>query len=500
MNWKIFELKYDKKEQWAFEEMSYLLFCAELKNRIGLFRYKNQTGIETEPIEKDGMYCGFQSKYYTTSISANKEDIIDSIRKAKSKNDELNEIYFYINKELSESTKKDKKQPQYQKEIEEAAHSVGINVEWRVPSHIEFQLTSPENKYIHDIFFSLDSNEGNLLDEVVKHNENILQAIQTKIPFRKKQIKIDRTSIIKDIIDASQNKQNVIISGEGGSGKTVILKEFYDISCSKMPICIFKATELNVSHINDLFKFDHNFSLTQFIDAYNDEAVKIFVIDSAEKLTEITNNDILNLLIQRLKDAGWKMIFTTRYAYLNDLIFHIKENYHLQYEVKDIPLISIEELKSISKKSDFALPENKKFSGRLRNLFYLSEYIQYYPNIDKKGSFRNFIDLLWKKRVQNNLIQKNNLHIQREKCIIYIAKKRCETGRFYIKAEGLPQNALFQLKQDEIIGYDEIHDGYFITHDIYEEWTLDKIVSRNYANYIDTKQFFEELGNSLPIR
>lgn len=53
MNWKAFGLKYDKRETWAFEQMSYLLFCAEFNNRIGLFRYKNQTGIETEPIEKD---------------------------------------------------------------------------------------------------------------------------------------------------------------------------------------------------------------------------------------------------------------------------------------------------------------------------------------------------------------------------------------------------------------------------------------------------------------
>jgi len=92
------------------------------------------------------------------------------------------------------------------------------------------------------------------------------------------------------------------------------------------------------------------------------------------------------------------------------------------------------------------------------------------------------------------------LHVERERCIIYIAQKRCETGQFYIKGEDLFQPALFQLKQDEILGYDDVHDGYFITHDIYEEWALDKIVSRNYANYSNTNQFFIELGDSLPIR
>ena len=104
INWNVFGVKYDNKETWAFEQMSYLLFCAEFDDRIGLFRYKNQTGIETEPIEKEGKFYGFQAKYYTTSIANNKRDIIDSIKKAKSQNSELNEIYLYINQELSEST------------------------------------------------------------------------------------------------------------------------------------------------------------------------------------------------------------------------------------------------------------------------------------------------------------------------------------------------------------------------------------------------------------
>ncbi len=498
MNWKIFGVKYDKQETWAFEQMSYLLFCAEFKNRIGLFRYKNQTGIETEPIEKDGKFYGFQSKYYTTLIADNKDDIIDSIQKAKSKNKQLDELYLYINQELSESTTKSKKKPQYQLDIEKAAKTAGINIQWRVPSHFELQLSLPDNKYINDIFFSLDPNEGDLLDEISKHNENILQAIQTEISFGDKQIKIDRSSVVDSIAEASQKKKNIVISGEGGCGKTAIFKEFYNSYFKKIPICVFKANELNVNHINDIFHFDHKFTFVQFLNAYKDEALKIFVIDSAEKLAEISNNDILTTLIQKLKENDWNIIFTTRYAYLNDLTFHIKENYQLPFDVNDVSLIGIEELKSIADEFKFSLPNNQKFLERLRNLFYLREYVQQYSNIDKQGNYNGFIDLLWKKRIQNTVI-KDNLHLEREKCIINIAKRRCETGRFYVNASDLPQKALSQLQLDEIIGYDENHDGYFITHDIYEEWTLDKIVSRSFSNYSNVKEFFDDLGNSLPI-
>lgn len=500
MNWKTFELKYNKREEWAFEQLSYLLFCAELDNRIGLFRYKNQTGIETEPIEKNGIFSGFQAKHYTTSISQNKDDVIDSIKKAKTKNNQLNVIYLYLNQELSESPKAGKKKPKYQIDIEKAAQNIGVMLEWRVPSHIELQVTLPENKYIYDIFFNLDPTEGNLIDEVLKHNENILKAIQTEIIFNAKQIKIDRSLIIEKIVKSFDNKQNVIISGEGGCGKTAIFKEFYNLNFQKIPICIFKATELNVNHINDLFRFEHNFSFKQFLDTYHNNTVKIFVIDSAEKLPELANNDILTNLIQQLKETGWNIVFTTRYSYLNDLSFHIKENYQLSCRVIDIPIISFDDLKTISKENSFSLPENEKFSERLRNLFYLSEYVRYYSDNEKQGNFRSFIDLLWKKRIQNISNQKNNLHLDRDKCLIHIAKERCKTGRFYINIDDLPQIGLSQLKQDEILGYDDTHNGFFITHDIYEEWALDKIVSRNYVNHADPKQFFDKLGNSFPIR
>lgn len=500
MNWKVFELKYNEKESWAFEQMSYLLFCAEFNNRIGLFRYKNQTGIETEPIEQAGKFYAFQSKYYTTSIADNKSDIIDSIKKAKYKNKHLDELHIYINQELSESTNKNKKKPQYQLDIEESAKTEGINIQWRVPSHFELQLSLPENKYLYDVFFSLDPNEGDLLDEVSKHNGNILQAIQTEISYEDKQIKIDRDSIVESIVNAYQKGENIIISGEGGCGKTAIFKEFYYSNYKRIPIGVFKANELNVNHINDIFQFDHKFTFIQFLNAYKDEPNKIFVIDSAEKLAEIYNNDILIDLIQKLKDNRWNIVFTTRYGYLNDLTFHIKESYQLSFNVINVSLISEAELKSISEEFNFTLPNNQKFIERLRNLFYLSEYVQHYSAIDRQANFRGFIDLLWKKRIQNNIVQKDNIHLEREKCIIDIAKRRYETGRFYINADDLPQSALFKLRQDEILGYDEAHNGYFITHDIYEEWTLDKIVTRNFSNHLNTKQFFQGLGNSLPIR
>jgi len=499
MNWKVFGLKYDKQEEWAFEQMSYLLFCAEHNNRIGLFRYKNQAGIETEPLIKDNKVLGFQSKYYTTTVASKKGDIIDSIKKAKKKNETLDELYFYINQEFSESTVGNQKKPKYQQEIETTAKDLGIKLIWRVPSHIELQLSLLENKYIFNLFFNLSPNEEDLIDCIVAHNDNILKDIQTEISFNGQKIKIDRKTIIGNIKINCQEHKNIIISGEGGCGKTAIFKEFYTENAKEVPICVFKANELNVNNVNDIFRFKDNYTLSQFLNAYKNEPIKIFVIDSAERLAEIRDFDVTNNLMQELTKHSWCILFTTRYAYLTDLKFYIKEVFHIPYEVCDVPLLEFEELTSIAKEVGFHLPSNSKFQDRLRNLFYLREYVLYYRDINKQSNYTDFIEVLWRKRIMGTVI-KDNLNIERERCMLEIAKRRCDTGRFYINAESMPQHSLFALKQDEILGFDHSHSGYFITHDIYEEWALRKIVSNDFQNYLMIKDFFETLGTSLPIR
>lgn len=500
MNWNIFNLKYDRRETWAFEQLSYLLFCAEFNNRVGLFRYKNQAGIETEYFSKNAMNYGFQAKYYGTSLLQNKDDIIDSLQKAKRKNPELNSVYLYLNQELSESSKPDQKKPQYQLEIEKAALHLELELEWRVPSNLELQLALPENKYIYDLFFNLQPNQEHVILDIESHNDKLLRSVATEILFENQQIKIDRNHFQSQIFKALDQDRSLIISGEGGSGKTAILKQLYESNKNKIPICIFKASELNIMNVNDLFNLDHLFSFFDFLKAYELEERKIFIIDSAEKLAELTNSDILTNLITSLIDNGWFLIFTTRYSYLNDLSFHIKESYQLSFQVLNVPLLTNEELENLSQIYSFNLPANINFSNRLQNLFYLNEYLQNYRNIDKTGNFENFIDILWKKKIQNNGIQRENLHLERDKCFIELTRERCRTGLFYINNNKLSPSALSQLKQDEIIEYSETHDGYFITHDIYEEWALNRIIARNYANFKDVASFFEDIGSSLPIR
>lgn len=498
INWGIFKAKFNGKEQKSFEWLCYLLFCNEFNIDVGIFRYKNQVGIETEPIEYAGKLIGFQAKFYETKISANKKDIKDSIAKAKTKNPKLDKIIFYINQEFSESSKTEEKKPAYKTEIEDYAKSQNVEIEWRVPSHFEAQLAQEKNRTFAQHFFSLDKSVIDFIDELTQHTESILTPTQSKIEFEDVEIKIDRSKVIENLKTILNESSLVILCGEAGVGKTAVIKDFYDLIKEKTPLFVFKAAEFNIPHINQLFANYGKLTLSDFNKEHQDIDKKYIVIDSAEKLSDVTNQDVFREFLSTLLGSNWKVIFTTRYSYLDDLKFQFFEVYRVAFHSLNINNLTIEELTKLSKRYKFNLPGSERLLELLQKPFYLNEYLQIYASIDKTTSFSVFKNTIWNKRISKTAIRTNNIHIKREECFLKIAHRRANDGKFFVRADDCDNDALRHLEADEIIKYESTAGGYFITHDIYEEWALEKIIERNFRGLEDYQNFFQDIGSSLP--
>jgi hypothetical protein len=500
VNWNNFKAKFNGKEQKSFEELCYHLFCSEFDQNKGIFGYKNQTGIETDPIEKDGEMIGWQAKFFETRISTKKEKLKHSIEAAKRKNPNVNKILFYINQKFPESRKKNKKDPDYKIEIENYGKSKGVKIEWRVPTHFEFQLALDKNKNIAQHFFGHGKSIIDFITELNQHSESILMPIHSKIVFNGNEIKIDRSITLKNLKTALEKSSLVILSGEGGTGKTAVIKDFYDQIKEIIPFFIFKASEFNISNINDLFKNYGGFTLSDFIIEQQGTDKKYIVIDSAEKLSDIENREVFQEFLSSLLKNNWRIIFTTRHSYLDGLKWQFVEIYNLSFQVINIENIAKKELYLISSKRNFNLPQNERLLELLLNPFYLNEYLQNYRNLKETETYSDFKNLLWNKKILNLSYRKNNIHLEREKCFLEIAKTRANSGCFYVTVDNCDNEALINLESDEIIKHDSDNDGYFITHDIYEEWALDKIIERNFNKTEDYKCFFNSLGSSLFIR
>ncbi|MFP9114758.1 AVAST type 4 anti-phage nuclease Avs4 [Flavobacterium sp. RHBU_3] len=500
INWNSFKAKFNNRESWAFESLSYHLFCHEFELPLGIFRFKNQTGIETEPIKSENRVIGFQSKYYTTPLSKNKGDVLSSISKAKQKNPTITEIYLYVNQEFSESPLIDKKDPDYKVEIEREAAKINVTIVWKVPSHFEIQLVQPALSNVTDLYFSLGSTIFDLIEGLNKHTEHLLLSIQSQIVFGDDIIKINRSETVSLIKQLSEPDNVIILTGDGGCGKSGIVKDLYS-ELKEVPFYFFKAREFNVRSIGNILKTYGNFTFEQFLNVHSEHSQKIIVIDSAESLAEINENqETFKEFLAAILKENWKIIITTRQSYLDSLIFQFVGIYGVSYNTIPIENLSQDDLKNLSVQNSFTLPDNERVKKILCNLFYLKEFLNSYRQIDPNVYYSKFREILWQKKIQNSSYTARNTHVMREKSFMEIAKLRSNSGKFFVMPEQCNESIVSLLVKDEILSYDTINGGYFITHDVYEEWALELIITRAYKNTTNLSNFFQDIGTSLPMR
>lgn len=482
-NWHNFQAKFNDNPQNNFEWFCYLLFCQEFKKPAGIFRYKNQSGIETNPITKDGEVIGWQAKFYDTKLSDNKSELKGMITKSKRDYPNLTKLIFYTNSEWGQGKKEnDSKAKQ---EVEKKAKDSGIEIEWRTAGFFESPLVSVENAKIAKHFFSPDKSIFDLLEEKQKHTRNVLLEIQTGIDFNGRQIEIDRSALLGRLREDLGKKEILVVSGVGGVGKTAVIKKLYESVKDDIPFYVFKANEFNKDSINDLFK---EYDLEDFADAHREETAKIVVVDSAEKLLDLNNTDPFKEFVATLIEDKWQIIFTTRNNYLEALNCDFIEIYKITPGNFDIHNLEQTELEVMAQANDVNLPEDTKLLELIKNPFYLNEYLRFYTgeNID----YVNFKEKLW-----NRIIVKTNP--AREQCFLTTAFQRANEGQFFV-TPSCDAQVLDALLKDGILGYETA--GFFITHDIYEEWALEKKIAVDYIRKAQNKEFFDLIGASFPVR
>ena len=482
-NWDIFKAKFSDNPQDNFEWFCYLLFCKEFKKEKGIFRFKNQSAIETDPVEVGSDIIGWQAKFYDVALSNKKDELLDFVEKAKRDYPKITKLLVYTNQEWGQ-TKGD--MPKGLSDIEKRAAELGIKLQWNTASFFESEFVAIQNEYISKHFFLLDKCVFDQIEVQTKHTENILDEIKNSVRFGSHDIEIDRGDVLAGLKDNSH--QIMILSGVGGVGKTAVIKKLFKEYKDNIPCYIFKATEFELRNINELVTAC---TFQDFIDAHKDDSNKIIVIDSAEKLLYLKNADPFKEFLRTLIKDKWKLIFTTRSEYVDVLNTDFSEIYGIIPVNLKISNLNTKELDTIADQYGFALPKDDKLTALIKNPFYLNEYLKFYIK-DEEIDYVNFKEQLW-----NKIIKKSKP--AREQCFLKMALERANKGQFFIQPICEPQILDDELRIDGILGYESPH-GYYITHDIYEEWALEKTIESEYINRETNNIFFSNLGQALPIR
>jgi hypothetical protein len=496
-NWGNFRAKFNGREQKAFEWMASLFFYREHNHPLGASRYFNQAGIEAEPICVGSEVIGWQAKFTDRELASYKDQLVSSITTAKAQHPTLTQIYFYINVDFGQGRKA--KDPTYKTEIEAHAAARGVTVTWKTASFFESPFVCQTHAEISSHFFSLEPSIFDLVRQVAEHGDALLSPIQSKFTVDSRTVRLDRQHVVEQLQQTLARTSVIILSGDGGVGKTAVVKEFHSQFKDKAPFFVFKASEFNLRNVNELFSHYGALTLSQFIGAHRDVAEKYVVVDSAEKLADVAYPDVFQEFLTALRAGGWKIIFTTRLGYLEDLKYQLVERYSVPFELLNVPGLTPAQLSELASDHDFRLPDNERLRSLLHNLFYLKEYLRVYPQGSGTAEYSRFREALWNNEVEHTSVRRDNIHRRRGECFIQIARKRAAAGLFYVPMSG-HDDALGQLEADEIIKFDSSAQGYFITHDIYEEWALERLVEQSYRACAQRSDFYREIGDSLPVR
>jgi hypothetical protein len=487
-DWDVFKAKFSDNPQFHFEWFCYLLFCKEFSKPFGVFRYKNQSAIETNPIPIDGHNIGFQSKFYTTTLSSNKSDLINALQKAKRDYPELTKFQLYTNQEWSQQYAKGKAgKTAAQQEIEAKACELKIELEWRTAGFFESPFVSEQCKDIGKYFFTNNDSLLDIVNSQERHTISILNNIKHSIPFNGQDITIERASVFESL--KSSPTQVSIVCGKGGIGKTVEIKKFYQEFSGDFPIFAFKANEFELKKLDDLFVKG---SVTGFLSFFGDSKDRVLIIDSAEKLMDLSNQEAIQEFIDLSIKFGWRVIFTTREHYFDDLNHLCLEVLNVIPNKLYISELSENELEDIANKFDFKLPNAPRLRNLLKIPFYLNTFLKFYDDRTKQPTdMPKFKEHLWNKKIKNG-------DIKREIVFSELALQRANGGKFYLSVTNTDIVAAEALANDEVLG--KYGSSFFISHDIYEEWALEKFINVSFKNKFSATEFFAAIGQSLAIR
>ena len=278
VDWKAFEYKFSTGSRPAFEGLAYILFCYEFKQTYGIFRYYNQPYIETQPANiADGHKVGFQAKYYDagTQMSSKEQDLKDAIKGAKNKYAGIDRIIFYINREFSASSAKDKDKPEHQIRIEKYGKNLGIEIQWRGQSHIEKMLAMEELRYVKNLYFNVETGIDHFHESLINHKNSILKHIHSTIQYNEKEVKIPQD--YQKLTDFQESDTQVmIIHGAAGAGKSATVKDFLEAEKKQKEkiTLMFSASDLDVKEEN-LFLKEENYGLQDLFGLYKNEKYRL---------------------------------------------------------------------------------------------------------------------------------------------------------------------------------------------------------------------------------
>nr|MBO6294566.1 hypothetical protein [Schwartzia sp. (in: firmicutes)] len=466
-----------------------LVFCRMYNRPFGIEAYRNHPGLESTTIEVNGKNVGFQAKFFLDKFSSRKSTIQEAVLQAKKFHPELDELVFFLPMDLDFNSHGEgcDLSTKAQHEVESTAAAQGVTIQWFGHSQFQTTLAGKSYEYWTCHFFHPSPDIFQFVESVERCKERRFRNAKNSIDVNGFNVTINRSEVIKTILESRDRA--VVVTGEGGVGKTSLLKSVAETLSSPGFYCI-GLNELADFFAEQKLASSWHIGLKDFLDLNSDCRERILVVDEAEK-TELLfppgNTEAVAPILADFYAAGWKLVFSTRPSHAEMWVDFCKTSLQTSPTVVEIPRLNPEELKRLADANGFSVPSDLLIRDLIRIPFYLKEFLSLSEG-ERAGNFSDFKRHLWNCRIRGN----DPLDITAD-VFVTIMERRLQAGTYWIDVRPEESTAAKVLLQRNVLVCDTDTERYYLAHDIYEEWALEKIIARVFVDIGDNPDLWTRL-------
>jgi len=345
------------------------------------------------------------------------------------------------------------------------------------------------------------------LEKLNKDSLVLLNPLKNTIGSDGNDLHLNRTDLANYLAAAINEVPLTIITGKPGVGKSALTKDVLTGLFPDAAIFAFKADQFNEPHLANVLT---NQGISEpLVDLFSWLALipeKIILIDSLEKLLEDIdpNNAFKQLLILLRQFPEVKIVCTAR-RYAVDLLllkYNLKEQ---PLQLLEIPLLGEAEVLAVAVK----FPQLKGLlnNSKIKMLIQTPKYLDFaVKSLAKEQenlpdlTITGFKNMLWNQLVKDVTNRAKGLPAKREDAFMKIALTRAKEMKLFSRVDGIDEEAIVFLENDEIIIQENGNRKYAPAHDILEDWALVNHIDSLYEEYPTPSALFAQLGNEPAIR
>ncbi|MGJ7547022.1 hypothetical protein [Pseudomonas alloputida] len=299
----------------------------------------------------------------------------------------------------------------------------------------------------------------------------------------------------------------LFVTGERGAGKSGIVKEFVKSIGDDAAVFYVRAEDFDKSHLNDVFAaFGIKSDLSQLANHFSLLTHKILVIESVERILELTNTSAFNDLLSFITGQnGWGVIATGRdYAY-QQLSFNYLQSRGISFSSVTVNGFTEEQVRSICSSMPplLDLLWNASSAALLSNPFYLDLAVRALKNgaqFTAGETQSEFKATIWRSVIENQADRRAGMHSRRRIEFMEIAKHRAKNMVFGVREADYDAEVVAKLEADNLIIKDPRTSLLSPAHDVLEDWALEQFIEDEYQKSLgSTAELFSAIGSEPAI-